>query len=124
MDEIKRGDIYLADLGEGVGSEQRGIRPVLVVQNNVGNRFSPTTTVLPITTKIYKSRGLPTHVIIDHMGGLDEKSSIMAEQISTIDKTKLFTYLGTISEETMKKDINKAIQIQLGLPRRRQYGRK
>ena len=124
MDEIKRGDIYLADLGEGVGSEQRGIRPVLVVQNNVGNRFSPTTTVLPITTKIYKSRGLPTHVIIDHMGCLDEKSSIMAEQISTIDKTKLFTYLGTVSEETMKKDINKAIQIQLGLPRRRQYGRK
>ena len=118
MDEIKRGDIYLAELGEGVGSEQRGIRPVLVVQNNVGNRFSPTTTVLPITTKIYKSRGLPTHVIIDHMGGLGEKSSIMAEQISTIDKTKLFTYLGTISEETMKKDINKAIQIQLGLPRR------
>ena len=53
MAEIKRGDIYLAELGEGVGFEQRGIRPVLVVQNSVGNRFSPTTTVLPITTKIY-----------------------------------------------------------------------
>lgn len=124
MDDIKRGDIYLADLGEGIGSEQHGVRPVLVVQNNIGNKYSPTVTVLPITTKIHKSRGLPTHVMIDHMGGLDEKSSIMAEQISTIDKTKLFTYIGTIPEDAMKKDINEAIRIQLGLPGRKRYGRK
>nr|WP_330387235.1 type II toxin-antitoxin system PemK/MazF family toxin [Butyrivibrio sp. INlla16] len=121
---MKRGDIYLADLGEGIGSEQHGVRPVLVVQNNIGNKYSPTVTVLPITTKIHKSRGLPTHVMIDHMGGLDEKSSIMAEQISTIDKTKLFTYIGTIPEDAMKKDINEAIRIQLGLPGRKRYGRK
>ena len=124
MDEIKRGDIYLANLGEGIGSEQHGVRPVLVVQNNIGNKYSPTVTVLPITTKIHKSRGLPTHVMIDHMGGLDEKSSIMAEQISTIDKSKLFTYIGTIPEDAMKKDINQAIRIQLGLPGRKRYGRK
>ncbi|SDB03918.1 type II toxin-antitoxin system PemK/MazF family toxin [Butyrivibrio sp. INlla16] len=124
MNDIKRGDIYLADLGEGIGSEQHGVRPVLVVQNNIGNKYSPTVTVLPITTKIHKSRGLPTHVMIDHMGGLDEKSSIMAEQISTIDKTKLFTYIGTIPEDAMKKDINEAIRIQLGLPGRKRYGRK
>lgn len=124
MDDIKRGDIYLADLGEGIGSEQHGVRPVLVVQNNIGNKYSPTVTVLPITTKIHKSRGLPTHVMIDHVGGLDEKSSIMAEQISTIDKTKLFTYIGTIPEDAMKKDINEAIRIQLGLPGRKRYGRK
>lgn len=124
MDEIRRGDIFLADLGDGIGSEQHGVRPVLVVQNNIGNKYSPTVTVLPITTKIHKSRGLRTHVMIDHMGGLDEKSSIMAEQISTIDKTKIFTYIGTIPEEAMKKDINEAIRIQLGLPGRKRYGRK
>lgn len=124
MNIIKRGDIYLADLGEGVGSEQHGVRPVLVIQNNVGNKYSPTITVLPITTKIHKSKGLPTHVIINHMGGLDEISAIMAEQISTIDKTKLFTYLGTIPQEAMKKDVNKAVCIQLGLSGRKRYGRK
>ncbi len=124
MNIIKRGDVYLADLGEGVGSEQHGVRPVLVIQNNVGNKYSPTITVLPITTKIHKSKGLPTHVIINHMGGLDEISAIMAEQISTIDKTKLFTYLGTIPEEDMKKDVNKAVCIQLGLSGRKRYGRK
>lgn len=124
MNIIKRGDVYLADLGEGVGSEQHGVRPVMVIQNNVGNKYSPTITVLPITTKIHKSKGLPTHVIINHMGGLDEISAIMVEQISTIDKTKLFTYLGTIPEETMKKDVNKAVCIQLGLSGRKRYGRK
>lgn len=124
MNIIKRGDVYLADLGEGVGSEQHGVRPVMVIQNNVGNKYSPTITVLPITTKIHKSKGLPTHVIINHMGGLDEISAIMAEQISTIDKTKLFTYLGTIPEETMKKEVNKAVCIQLGLSGRKRYGRK
>lgn len=124
MNIIKRGDVYLADLGEGVGSEQHGVRPVMVIQNNVGNKYSPTITVLPITTKIHKSKGLPTHVIINHMGGLDEISAIMAEQISTIDKTKLFTYLGTIPQEAMKKDVNKAVCIQLGLSGRKRYGRK
>ena len=124
MDEIRRGDIFLADLGDGIGSEQHGVRPVLVVQNNVGNKYSPTVTVLPITTKVHKSRGLPTHIFIDNMGGLAEKSSIMAEQITTIDKTKIFTYIGTIPEEAMKKDINEAIRIQLGLPGRKRYGRK
>ena len=69
---VHRGDIYLADLGEGVGSEQRGERPVLIVQNNKGNIFSPTVTVLPITTKIHKSEGMPTHVIIDDINGLSD----------------------------------------------------
>ena len=124
MDEIRRGDIYLADLGEGTGSEQRGVRPVLVVQNDKGNHFSPTITVLPITTKIHKAKGLPTHVLIENMGGLEQISAVMAEQIVTIDKVKLFTYLGTLSKEAMKKDINEAIKIQLGLPRRRENGRK
>lgn len=124
MEEIKRGDIYLADLGDGIGSEQHGVRPVLVVQNNKGNHFSPTITVLPITTKIHKSKGLPTHVLIRNKGGLEQASAIMAEQIVTIDRNRFFTYLGSISEKDMYRDVNKAIRIQLGLSRRGKDGRK
>ncbi len=111
---VHRGDIYLADLGEGVGSEQRGERPVLIVQNNKGNIFSPTVTVLPITTKIHKSEGMPTHVILDHVNGLSEKSAIMAEQITTIDKSKLIRKLGILDKRFMNKVVNPKLLIQLG----------
>lgn len=111
---VHRGDIYLADLGEGVGSEQKGERPVLIVQNNKGNIFSPTVTVLPITTKIHKSEGMPTHVIIDDINGLSEKSAIMAEQITTIDKSKLIKKLGIFDKRFMSKFVNPKILIQLG----------
>ena len=111
---VQRGDIYLADLGEGVGSEQRGERPVLIVQNNKGNLFSPTVTVLPITTKIHKSEGMPTHVIIDDLNVLPEKSAIMAEQITTIDKTKLIRKLGILDKRFMSKVVNPKLLIQLG----------
>ena len=111
---VQRGDIYLADLGEGVGSEQRGERPVLIVQNNKGNIFSPTVTVLPITTKIHKSEGMPTHVILDDINGLSEKSAIMAEQITTIDKSKLIKKLGFLDKRFMSKFVNPKILIQLG----------
>lgn len=119
MDIVRRGDIYLANLGDGSGSEQKGIRPVIVVQNDIGNKYSPTVTVLPITTKIHKSNGMPTHVIIDNDGGLFEKSSVMAEQISTIDKSKLIEYLGTIRDKTLRRRIDKALRIQLGIDIRR-----
>lgn len=119
MDNIQRGNVYLADLGNGIGSEQKGIRPVIVVQNDIGNKYSPTVTVLPITTKIHKSNGMPTHVIIDNDGGLFEKSSVMAEQISTIDKSKLIEYLGTIRNKTLRRRIDKALRIQLGIDIRR-----
>ena len=111
---VHRGDIYLADLGEGVGSEKRGERPVLIVQNNKGNIFSPTVTVLPITTKIHKSEGMPTHVILDDINGLSEKSAIMAEQITTIDKSKLIKKLGILDKRFMSKFVNPKILIQLG----------
>ena len=111
---VQRGDIYLADLGEGVGSEQRGERPVLIVQNNKGNIFSPTVTVLPITTKIHKSEGMPTHVIIDDLKVLPEKSAIMAEQITTIDKSKLIRKLGILDKQFMSKVVNPKLLIQLG----------
>ena len=92
--EIKRGDIFLADLGESIGSVQRGERPVLVVQNNKGNKYSPTVTVIPITTKIHKSKEFPTHTILDHIGG--EKSASIAEQITTIRRDNLMQYIGRI----------------------------
>lgn len=111
---VHRGDIYLADLGEGVGSEQRGERPVLIVQNNKGNIFSPTVTVLPITTKIHKSEGMPTHVLIDDLNVLPEKSAIMAEQITTIDKSKLIRKFGILDKRFMNKVVNPKLLIQLG----------
>ena len=124
MDKIQRGEIYLADLGEGVGSEQKGTRPVLIVQNNRGNKYSPTVTVLPITTKIHKSSGLPTHVIIDKMGGLKVKSATIAEQIVTIDKTRLIEYMGSLDERFMRDNIDRSILVQLSIDNNRKRGRK
>ena len=114
MRVVYRGEIYLADLGECTGSEQKGERPVLVVQNNTANIFSPTVTVLPITTKIHKSEGMPTHVVVDDLNILPEKSAIMAEQITTIDKSKLLMKLGTLDKHFMSKVINPKLLIQLG----------
>ena len=113
MMEIKRGDIFLADLGESIGSVQRGERPVLVVQNNKGNKYSPTVTVIPITTKIYKSKEFPTHTILENIGGLDEKSASMAEQITTISREKLMRYIGSLPESFMKNVIDETLCIQL-----------
>ncbi len=115
MREIMRGDIYLANLGDNIGSVQRGERPVVIVQNNKGNKYSPTLTVIPITTKIHRSKGFPTHVILNHMGGLDEESASMAEQITTISRDELIRYIGSLPESFMKSRINKTIKIQLGL---------
>ncbi|WP_242879414.1 type II toxin-antitoxin system PemK/MazF family toxin [Butyrivibrio sp. INlla16] len=123
MNEIQRGEIYLADLGEGVGSEQKGVRPVLIVQNNRGNKYSPTVTVVPITTKIHKSSGLPTHVILDGVGGLKEKSATIAEQIMTIDKTRLIEYMGELDEKFMRKYIDKTILVQLNIDNKGRGGK-
>ena len=115
MREVKRGDIYLADLGDNLGSVQRGERPVIIVQNNKRKIYSPTVTVIPITTKIHRSKGYPTHAILDHMGGLCEASASMAEQITTINKGSLKKYLGSLSESFMKTRVNKTMRIQLGM---------
>ena len=115
MREVKRGDIYLADLGDNQGSVQKGERPVIIVQNNKGNLYSPTVTVIPVTTKIHRSKGFPTHAILDQMAGLTETSASMAEQITTINKGSLKKYLGSLTENFMKTRINKTIKIQLGI---------
>jgi len=108
---IERGDIYYADLNPVTGSEQGGIRPVLVIQNDTGNRFSPTVIVAAITSNLGKAR-LPTHIIIDE-NVLSEKSVVLLEQIRTIDKTRLIKKLGHLGEEDMVR-IDEAISISMG----------
>lgn len=110
----KRGEIYFAQLNPVVGSEQGGIRPVLVVQNDIGNQYSPTTIILAITSQINKAK-LPTHVEIDaHTYGLERDSVILAEQIRTIDKSRLKQRIAVLKEESMDK-VDQALKISLGL---------
>ena len=87
---------------------------IMRLPHNRGNKYSPTVTVLLITTKIHKSSGLPTHVIIDGMGGLKEKSATIAEQIVTIDKTRLIEYMGALEERFMRDNIDRSILLGAG----------
>ncbi|MBM7571079.1 type II toxin-antitoxin system PemK/MazF family toxin [Aquibacillus albus] len=111
---VKRGEVYFADLSPVVGSEQGGVRPVLVLQNNIGNRFSPTVIVAAITAQIQKAK-LPTHVEIDaEKYGFERDSVILLEQIRTIDKQRLTDKITQLDNNMMEK-INKALEISLGL---------
>lgn len=110
---VKRGDIYYADLSPVVGSEQSGIRPVLVIQNDVGNKFSPTIIAIAITSR--QKAKLPTHIEIEGTKyGLDKDSVILAEQIRTLDKRRLKSKVGTVDKETMEK-VKKALEISFGI---------
>lgn len=109
-----RGDIFYADLSPVIGSEQGGFRPVLIIQNDIGNRYSPTTIVSAITSQIDKAR-LPTHVEIPaHVSGLDKDSVILLEQIRTIDKRRLKRHVAKLDDEIMAK-VNEALAISVGL---------
>ncbi|HHP50953.1 MAG TPA: type II toxin-antitoxin system PemK/MazF family toxin [Moorella mulderi] len=111
---VRRGDIFYTQLNPVVGSEQGGIRPVLIVQNDIGNQYSPTTIVAAITSQINKAK-LPTHVEISAAKtGLEKDSVILLEQIRTIDKSRLKQKIAVLDEETMAK-VNRAIEISLGL---------
>ncbi|MGZ9583631.1 type II toxin-antitoxin system PemK/MazF family toxin [Paenibacillus marinisediminis] len=111
---VKRGDVFFADLSPVVGSEQGGVRPVLVIQNDIGNRFSPTVIVAAITAQIQKAK-LPTHVEIDAASHeFDRDSVILLEQIRTIDKQRLTDKITHLDEETMRK-VDDALQISIGL---------
>ena len=113
---IKRGDIYYADLSPVIGSEQGGLRPVLIVQNDVGNRYSPTVIAAAITSKMSKTK-LPTHIDIPGEGaGLSKDSVILLEQVRTIDKKRLKEKMGHLDESTMNH-VNSAIQVSFGLGR-------
>lgn len=109
---VKRGDIYFADLSPVVGSEQGGLRPVLIVQNNTGNKFSPTVIVSAITSQATKNK-IPTHVDLPcDTYGLPKDSVVLCEQIRTIDKQRLKQFVCDIDSLTMKK-INQALKISL-----------
>lgn len=111
---VLRGELYLANLDPVVGSEQGGTRPVLVIQNDVGNRFSPTVIVLAVTGQLHKAR-LPTHVAIDAIGhGLARDSVVLAEQVRTLDKRRLCDRLGALSPESMAR-VTEALKVSLGL---------
>ena len=114
ISNVKRGDIFYADLSPVVGSEQGGIRPVIILQNNIGNRYSPTVIISAITSQINKAK-LPTHVeISSEEYGLNRDSVVLLEQIRTIDKKRLKEKIGHMTEEDMNK-VNKSLLISLGL---------
>jgi len=111
---VKRGDIFYADLSPVVGSEQGGVRPVLIVQNDVGNRYSPTVIAAAITSQKDKSR-LPTHIELSSQScGLSRDSIVLLEQIRTIDKRRLKERMGRLDDVSMTR-INHALEVSFGL---------
>lgn len=111
---VKRGDIYYADLSPVVGSEQGGIRPVLIVQNDVGNKFSPTVIAAAITSQRDKTN-LPTHIRVDADGcGLSKNSIVLLEQVRTIDKQRLKEKMGSLDTAAMS-EIDRALSVSFGL---------
>ena len=109
----RRGDIYLVDFDPVVGSEQGGVRPGLVLQNDIGNFFSPTMVVAPVTTQL-KRLDLPTHVLLENVRGLNATSMAVIEQPKPIDKQRIRRYLGKINKEQMKA-VEAAMLIEFGM---------
>ena len=113
--QIKRGDMFYADLSPVVGSEQGGIRPVLIIQNDLGNKYSPTVIAAAITSQTGKNK-LPTHIEIDSsLCGLKNNSVVLTEQIRTIDKSRLKERIGHIDDEKIIDKLNNALGVSFGL---------
>ena len=117
---IKRGEIYFASLDPCIGSEQKGIRPVVILQNNVGNKCSPTTLIAPLSTK--KCLNLPTHILIDNVNKIKPNSVIMLEQIRVIDKSRLLSYINKLSKEQMN-EIDNSILVSLQIKKSSSFGK-
>ena len=111
---IKRGDMFYADLSPVVGSEQGGIRPVVIIQNDVGNKFAPTVIVAAVTSRISKKPNQPTHVLIDKNPAFSRPSVVLLEQIFTIDKERINNFMGLTSEWEMKQ-IEEVLLKSLGM---------
>lgn len=111
-ENIKRGQIYLAELGNRKGSIQAGTRPVVIVSNDLNNRFSPTVNVLPITSKV--KTNIPVHVEIGLQEGLEQSSTILTEQVLTINKTQLLNFIGLCNSYKIR-EIDEAILLQNGI---------
>ena len=115
MSTVRRGDIYFADLSPVVGSEQGGMRPVLIVQNDTGNKHSPTVIAAAITSQTNKAK-LPTHIELSGRSvGLTKDSVVLLEQIRTIDKRRLREHMGHV-DESMMNQVDNAIAVSFGLP--------
>lgn len=112
--QYSRGDIYYANMEPHVGSEQGGERPVVVLQNDTGNKYSPTLIIATLTSRVDKKRHLPTHVLLDHNPGLKVPSIVQLEQIFTLDKQRVQRFVGRTSEKEMNQ-IEMAIKISLGI---------
>ena len=112
-EKVYRGDIFLADLNSVKGSEQGGKRPVIIIQNDVGNRHSPTVIVAAVTSRFLKKKSLPTHVLLESCV-LEENSQALLEQIGTIDRCRLISKVGRVTEENMM-EIEKALMVSLAL---------
>lgn len=109
-----RGDMYYADLGRGIGSEQEGYRPVLIIQNDTGNKHSPTVIVAAISSKVDAKAKLPTHYLLKAENGLELPSLVLMEQLRTIDKRRLETYIGHLEEPHIRR-LNRALAVSVGL---------
>lgn len=115
MNGVRRGDIYYADLSPVVGSEQGGVRPVLIIQNDVGNKYSPTVIAAAITSRMTKSR-LPTHIgITSGAAGLSKDSVVLTEQVRTLDKRRLRERIGHLDAAAMS-EVDSALSVSFGLP--------
>lgn len=111
---INRGNIFMANLNPVIGSEQGGVRPVLILQNDTGNRYSPTTIVAPISTKVCSKSHLPTHFLITPESGVGKDSVVLLEQIKTIDKSRLIRKIGGLSENELSI-IDRLMKVSLGM---------
>ena len=109
-----RGDMYYADLGRGIGSEQEGYRPVVIIQNNKGNKHSPTVIVAAISSKVGIKPKLPTHYFVNAECGLERPSIVLMEQIRTLDKRRLTKYIGRLTKEHIQ-GMNHALAVSVGL---------
>lgn len=118
----RRGDLYLADLGTPVGSRQGGVRPVIILQNDIGNYYAPTITLAPLTSKINKKKKQPTHYFLRKAKGLHQPSVVLAEQLGTYDKRCIIRYLGKVSSAQMR-GIDEVVKAQLGyyIPERQEH---
>lgn len=112
--KIIRGAIFYADLDPIIGSEQKGTRPVLILQNDIGNKYSPTTMIAPITSKEYKGRKQPTHVKVKQFDKLRPNSIILLEQVRTIDKIRIKGFIDMLDKSQMK-EVEKALKISFGI---------
>ena len=118
INKIRRNEIYLANLDHTIGSEERGKRPVLIVQNDFGNKYSPTTIILPITKRVEERHHIPTHIRIKPFGKMKYEATIMAEQIKIIDKRRLINFIDELPKKYIKF-VNNALKIAIDLQERR-----